>query len=141
MDGLQQMFFADTFMQDKYILGSLIIQFCICVWHAVASIINDNTLPLPPEATTLATLTTVAARFNVTRSPLTTRAFVSNATTAATAAATDVATRTAVVADYIACGTLGGIYITFQIVFLALIGTNVSMTQSSLCECKFKCNH
>lgn len=116
-------------MQDKYILGSLIIQFCICVWHAVVSIINDNTLPLPaeaPEVTTHAAFTT-AAHFNTsTRYYVTTRSYISNVTAAAASASSGGATRTATVADYIALGLLGGVYIVFQIVFLALIGTNVS---------------
>ena len=113
------------FPQDKYILGSLLIQFCICAWHAIIGSLSQNNI-FPPDAVDVAT-----------QPPTTTSSYISNVTavtaayrylnTTTAAAAASTATPTAAIyADWIAMGALSAVYIVFQITFLALIGTNVS---------------
>ena len=137
--------------QDKYILGSMVILCGVCVWHALIGAVilpltQPSTLSSSADAVTtslafanvtassqmstaLTTATTIGQIGNSNTSyPLTTSDTGSGTSTTCTSQSSSSTsiTDTAQTADNIALGTFGSLYVTFHLVFVALISCSVS---------------
>lgn len=119
-----------TYM-DKYILGTMFILCCVCVWHAVVGSIiyprsiastavttYSTTTPSPPPSSPAFTHTPDENSSVVAATDLCTAAAAAAATASTTPAKPGPA---ALVADKIALGILGSAYVGFHAVFFVLI--------------------
>jgi len=116
-------------LQDKYILGSMVILCCICVWHAVIGSIIYSTLPKLGDSTTTTTTTPSSTAVTL----LATTLAASNVTGAICPVTITPSTSPGpecMTADKIALGILSFVYVAFHVVFLVLILCVVSIINS-----------